>query len=197
MATPPDFSVGQVLTSATMNQVGLWRITTCTVGASAGGTAPTASDGVITVGTSNTSITIDNAFSADYLNYRIIFSGIDFSAGANLHAFRVGTTATGYFGAIYVHNYTGSPSQYFNSNNATSSPITMGGTENDTFVTLDIARPFESGRKAWTGMFSATGQQGHFGFTNTTLTTSATQFMLLTLSGTMTGGQIRVYGYRD
>ena len=178
-------------------QAGLWRVTTCTVGASAGGTPPTASDGVITVGTSNTSITVANAFSSKYDNYRIIFGGIDFSSGVNLHAFRIGTTATGYFGAIYGHNYTGTPSQYYNSNNATSSPITFGGTENDTFVTLDIYNPFGTGRKSWTGMFSATGQQGHFGFTNTSLTTSTTEFMLLALSGTMTGGKIRVYGYNN
>jgi len=197
MATPPVFSVGQVLTASQMNQVGLWRVTTCTVAASAGGTAPTASDGVITLGTSNTSVTVGNAFSADFDNYRIIFSGIDFTNGANLHAFRIGTTATGYFGAVYVHNYTGTPSQYFNSNNATSSPITMGGTENDTFVALDISAPFLARRKAWTGMFSATGQQGHFGFTNTSNTSSTTEFMLLPLAGSMSGGEIRVYGYRN
>lgn len=36
MATPPDFSVGQVLTAAQMNAVGLWEIETKTLTASAG-----------------------------------------------------------------------------------------------------------------------------------------------------------------
>jgi hypothetical protein len=35
MATPPDFSVGQVLTSATMNQVGLWKISSGTMAGTA------------------------------------------------------------------------------------------------------------------------------------------------------------------
>lgn len=35
MATPPDFSVGQVLTSAQMNQVGLWKISAGTMAGTA------------------------------------------------------------------------------------------------------------------------------------------------------------------
>ncbi len=45
----PVFAAGDVLGAADMNAVGLWRVTTCTV-SSAGGTAATASNGVITIG---------------------------------------------------------------------------------------------------------------------------------------------------
>ena len=197
MATPPDFTAGQVLTAAQMNAVGMWRITTCTIDASAGGTAPTATDGVITVGSANTSITVANAFNADFDNYRIIISGIDFSSGGSLHGFRIGTTATGYFGTAYAHLYTGSPSQFFNGNNATSANIFIGGTESDTFVSIDVAAPFLARRKSFTGMFSATGYSGWFSMTNTSLATATDKFMIVALAGSMTGGEIRVYGYNS
>jgi hypothetical protein len=44
MATPPDFSVGQVLTSATMNQVGMWLLETVSIT----GTTAQFTDGIIT-----------------------------------------------------------------------------------------------------------------------------------------------------
>ena len=53
MATPPDFSVGQVLTAAQMNAVGLWKVGTLTV-------------------TNATSGFTDTAFTSDFKNYRIM-----------------------------------------------------------------------------------------------------------------------------
>jgi len=108
MATPPDFSVGQVLTSATMNQVGLWRVT--------GGTL------------SSTSTNFQSCFTDDYLNYRIDLTGCSLNATGDIF-FRFmqgssaistalyywalvstdtsGTTATGGFGALVNRGYTG------------------------------------------------------------------------------------------
>lgn len=54
MATPPVFTAGQVLTAAQMNEVGMWR----TKGQ--------------TTFTAVTSVAIDNCFSTDYTNYRLI-----------------------------------------------------------------------------------------------------------------------------
>jgi hypothetical protein len=55
MATPPDFSVGQVLTAAQMNAVGLWKITTDSF-------------------TNVSSRTLSNIFSSDFNHYHIIYS---------------------------------------------------------------------------------------------------------------------------
>jgi hypothetical protein len=53
MATPPDFTTGQVLTAAQMSAVGLWEVGTLTI-------------------TNATSGSIDTAFTSDYKNYRIV-----------------------------------------------------------------------------------------------------------------------------
>jgi hypothetical protein len=53
MATPPDFTTGQVLTAAQMNAIGLWEVTTLTI-------------------TNATSGFTDTAFTSDYKNYRIV-----------------------------------------------------------------------------------------------------------------------------
>lgn len=55
MATPPDFTAGAVLTAAQMDKIGMWLITKNTFA-------------------SVTSVTINNCFTSDYKNYKIIFN---------------------------------------------------------------------------------------------------------------------------
>jgi hypothetical protein len=55
MATPPDFTVGQVLTAAQMNAVGMWKTGSVTL-------------------TGQTTAQINNCFSADFDNYLLIYS---------------------------------------------------------------------------------------------------------------------------
>ncbi len=111
----PDFSPGEILTASAMDSIGLWRVTTCTV-SSAGGTAATASNGVITIGTGNTSVTVNNAFSADYDNYKIIVSGASATTNVNV-AMTLNGGTTGYFGClVYGLTSGGSPLLATNSN---------------------------------------------------------------------------------
>lgn len=63
MATPPDFTAGQILTAAQMDAIGMWLISDTTISAAA---------------TTN----VNNVFSADYPNYRIVFNGTA-STGTN------------------------------------------------------------------------------------------------------------------
>lgn len=176
-------------------RIGLYMIRTCTV-TSTGGTAASASNGVITIGNGNTLVTISDAFSANYDNYRIVFSGIDFSTSGNLHFFTLGSLNTNYFGTTYYDNYTGSPAAYARYNGAAYLGVLIGGTESDTFCTMEVCAPFLTRRPSITGMYHGTGYSGWFSGTNLA-TTSVTSFTLTTQSGTMTGGEIRVYGYRN
>lgn len=59
MATPPDFSVGQVLTAAHMDAVGLWLIDEQTTGA-----------------TSSTITLAPDIFTADFMNYLIVIDNL-------------------------------------------------------------------------------------------------------------------------
>jgi hypothetical protein len=74
MATTPDFSVGQVLTSATMNKVGLWLLTTGTL--------------------SGTTKDFQTCFTDDYQNYRIVISDVTMNAtGEIYYRMLLGSTA--------------------------------------------------------------------------------------------------------
>ena len=78
----PDFSPGEVLTAAAMDSIGLWLVKTQAVGA-----------GVST-------IVVSDAFSANYDNYLITYTGGSASTTMNL-SLRLGTvTTTEYYGNI-------------------------------------------------------------------------------------------------
>lgn len=196
MATPPDFTVGQVLTAAQMNAIGLWRITTCTV-SSVGGTAATASNGVITVGTGNTSVTVSNAFSADYDNYRITYSGGTQSASTDI-ALKLGTSATGYNGYLIYGDSIGGGVVGAGTNNNTVMPWIGGGNAGQaSHVLIDLIGPYLT---AYTKFRNGSYQNGTLYGTlqgEHRVSASYTGFTLSVALGTLTGGQIRVYGYRN
>ena len=193
--TYPSFSAGDVLNASDMNAVGLWRVTGCTV-TSAGGTAATASNGVITIGTGNTSVTVSNAFSADYDNYRIVISGGSGSGTNNVQFNFVGSTGNTYYTAGNFVQFTVA------TNNAYAPGVTnftvVGFTStNDYAISMDLYGPNKARRK-----FLSSNSSSFYGFTAfagiDTDTTARTGFVLTCSgAGTMTGGQIRVYGYRN
>ena len=192
----PDFSPGEILTAAVMDSVGLWRVTNCTV-TSVGGTAATASNGVITVGTGNTSVTVSAAFSSAYQNYRIIYTGGVGSGASTALNLQLGSATTNYFsGATFTIFATGANGNVFNNNTlpyfyfAGSADSTVG-----TFLTVDLFNPFDSTR--FTGMggsFIVTDVAGHTGGVHKT-NASYTSFTITPTAGSITGGTIRVYGY--
>lgn len=191
--TYPVFSAGDVLGAADMNAVGLWRVTTCTV-TSAGGTAATASNGVITIGTGNTSVTVSNAFSADYLNYRIVFTG-----GTSLNEDFLNFTISGgsgnsyRWGAQFVQ-YSNTVNTSVGNGNA-SSRIAVMGTTSWSFV-MDIHKPFSTSQTNWESQSSSDGYSwAGSGYNSTSASSSG--FTISPAAGTITGGTIRVYGYRN
>jgi len=176
MATPPDFTAGQVLTAAQMNAIGLWHISRTTIGSAV------------------SSVTVSNAFSADYDSYKIIVAG---GAGSTAIALRftLGATSTGY---TYAEQYTvyASPSAqavaavngaYWNAGRGDTTTLTM---------TMEIHSPFlteyTTFQSAWSRANDAMAVTG--GYLNNT--TSYTAFTITTDTGTMTGGTIDVYGFR-
>ena len=177
------FSVGEVLTASDtntyLNNGGLVYITATTVG-SAVSTA-----------------TVSNCFSSTYANYRVIISGINASVnGTSLFIrFDAGGT-TNYYSSVYYDQYTGTDTATLRRNGAASGGIGVTGANSDTSVSIDIYNPNGTTRKNWSGTFASDGWQGWCGG----LSIAATQYTDLTIlcnSGTMTGGTIRVYGYRQ
>lgn len=191
----PVFTTGEVLTAANMNAVGMWRITTCTAGFT-GGTAGSASNGVITVGTNNTSVTISNAFSSSFDNYVITYEGAVGATTGEALRIQIGSATTGYYGNLIYANYSSGTPASVGDNNTANWTHCSGANNGRTALFAVIANPFKSTPTTLvSAVYADSGNAGHKqGYLNNS--TSYTGFTILAgFVTTMTGGEIRVYGY--
>lgn len=163
-----------------------------------------ASDGTITVGNAVSSVTI-RAFSSQYDHYRITYSQMVGTAGANL-ALRLslnGTpVTTGYYGALtYMSVTTSSAYAGVNENNSSAFSYIGSTNQNAKFSgSFDLLNPFlTEGTIIGGSPFIKISPAYDIGVYNGGLnnSTSYNEFVLLANSGTLTGGKIRVYGYRN
>ena len=183
MATPPDFSSGAVLTAAQMNSVGLWLVKTQTVG------------------TGVASVSVTGAFSGDYNSYKIIYEGGSSSASATQLQMQLG----GITGAVY---YSSGMQQLATSATVvtTNSPALvawfLGYTGNQVMrFEMDFSNPNAVGSgklgntkfASYDNVASYGGTRSHQAITSA----GATSFTFTPSTGTLTGGTIRVYGYRN
>jgi hypothetical protein len=186
----------RALAEAVESGLGLWKITTCTV-TSVGGTAATSTNGTINIGTGNTSITVNNAFSAQFDNYRIIFYG-DSSTGTTSHQIGLnGITTSTYFSGGTFMSWGGTTITGFGPA-ASTTWIASANTVNatPTAMVIDLLSPFRSARTF--GSVSAQAGNGHsvFQLQNSSAVSSG-GFTVSKGGDTMTGGTIRVYGFRN
>jgi hypothetical protein len=148
-----------------------------------------------TVGSTVASVTVSSAFSADYDNYKIIWSGGTQSNDTNC-MMKLGSTATGYYGAYIYGNYAGVGPIVAGDNNATQFTFVGGGASNSAGLNVDVLNPFSAFRtriSAFNLIYSnITGNYSGV----LADTTSYTAFTLLPSAGTLSGGIIYVYGYR-
>lgn len=180
MATPPDFTAGQILTAAQMNAVGLWLVKSQTVG------------------TGVSSVTVSDAFSADYDVYLITVSGGVGSANLGINL-TLGATATGYYSSGFNQGITASTINATNTNNGTSWTSVAYGSTNALSGEITLDNPFAAKRTMVSYQARATSNnyfvnQQH-GFLDNN--TSYTAFTLTVAGGNITGGTIRVYGLRN
>lgn len=177
--TFPVFASGDVLNASDMNAVGLWLVKTQTIGS-----------GV-------SSIAVTGAFSSDYENYKIIVYG-GTGSGANLLRLQLGSTTTGYYSGGIDRAYTNTNVSGNNANNAASWPVGTYDTDLG-YASIELFGPNLAKQTTFYSFSAVTGtaDSSYFfnGYENST--TQHTAFTLIVASGTMTGGTIRVYGYRN
>jgi hypothetical protein len=180
----PDFSPGEVLTAAAMDSIGLWLVKTQTV----------------TNGSGVPSVTVTGAFSADYDYYKITYTD---GIGSTQAAFRLtlGATATGYYTGTVLGRYDGGGSLSGGGSNIAYWDNAGFADPIGNLCEIELSMPFlarKTGYKSW-HWDPRTGGGTGFGFAGGHLnnTTSYTAFTLTCSSGTITGGTIRVYGYRN
>ncbi len=181
--TYPSFSVGETLTSASMNAVGLWLVKTQTVG------------------TAVTTQNVTSCFSADYDQYLITMSNITTSVNGGTINFKLmsGTTPTssGFYGNTW-YVVTASPGAFDNATitNAAYAEGLSGTTSSTNYGRIEIQAPFAA---QWTRVQSF-GADNNYLRWHSSIHQSSTSYdgiQVLPSSGTMTGGTIRVYGYRN
>ena len=167
---------------------------------STGGTAATlAANGTITVGSLNTSVTVSGAFSSLYDNYKIIYSGGVGNALQDI-TMTLGATATGYYWSDHAVSFVNGTVSTTGSNATSNAYWRVGkNLSGGALINMDIFNPFLSVRTffASNAAFSQTnaGFITNGGFLDNN--TSYTAFTVTPLATTITGGTIRVYGYRN
>jgi hypothetical protein len=176
----PDFSPGEVLTAAAMDSIGLWLVKTQTIG------------------TGVSSVTVTGAFSADYDNYHVTISGGVCSTSTDLRL-QLGATTTGYYAAYNRVVYSTGAASPIADNNAANFSRAGFGTPNSLNASFDLLMPFATKNTMYYGSFIAAGSGFNAGTGSGFLdnSTSYTAFTLIVPTGTITGGIIRVYGYRN
>jgi hypothetical protein len=176
--TYPVFTNGTVLPASDLNAIGLWLVKSQTVGS-----------GV-------SSVTVTGAFSADFDNYFITWTGGTQSADTNT-TLQLGSTTTGYYG-FFSYGVDVSPTPLGVGNSNASSFVFFGGGNSTgaqcagTLYGPNLAKPTflhsdVAGYSTVHGSYNARENS----------TTQHTAFSIIPNSGTMTGGTVRVYGYRN
>jgi hypothetical protein len=172
----PDFSPGEVWTAQAADSIGLWLVKSQAIG------------------TGVSSVTVTDAFSAQFDNYKItVAGGVGTVAGAlNL---RLGAKVTGYRSALNYNAWAGTPLA-IGSTTATSM-VYAGSIQTDAlYANIEIFNPFLATNTLATGYYNTLTAAGT-SIMQTSDTTQYTEFTLIASSGTLTGGTIRVYGYRN
>jgi len=151
-----------------------------------------------TIGTTVSSVTVTGAFSTTYDAYKIILSGGVGSASHNL-ALQLGATVTGYYAGYITSSYAAGTITGDKDNNAASFTLVGYGTANVLNLNLDLQNPFTAKNTTFQtfNSLTATGAGSRLGTGYLANTTSYTDFTLTPSTGTLTGGTIRVYGYKN
>jgi hypothetical protein len=153
-----------------------------------------------TVGTTVSSVTVSDAFNSTFDYYKIVYVNGVGSTSAAL-TLQMGAAATGYVWGMVLGRYDGVGTLSSGSvNDAVWRNVGFTDTEGNLFE-VELSMPFlarKTGFKAWHWDTRFGGGTG-FGPTGGHLrnTTSYTSFTLACSSGTMTGGTIIVYGFRN
>lgn len=153
-----------------------------------------------TIGTTVSSVTVSDVFSATYENYRIIVSGGVGSTAAGVYL-QLGSSTTGYYSAQAYTLFSTDGIAYLRDNNGANWNSAGGAYTDGLAMDIDLIGPFAT-RKTGMAMNSridyrtnGAGVLVGNGFHN--VSASYTSFVIAPTVGTITGGTIRVYGYRN
>jgi len=148
-----------------------------------------------TIGSAVSSVTVTGAFTTDYDNYIITISGGAGSAAGVLNM-KLGSSANGHYYSFTYSSYNAVTASTGNTNVATFDYV---GSHDSTGIRARIEVLSPQLAKA-TSINAVVQNSTFYAGTCNGLQTSTTQYTAFTLapsSGTLTGGTIRIYGYRN
>lgn len=181
----PSFTQGEVFKAADANSIGLWLVKTQTVG------------------TGVTSVTVTDAFSATYDNYRITYTGGNLNTLTLIGAYMgAAAAANGYYGGRPIVNLTTAAITGQADNNV--GQWTNFGVGSTTYADLvfDVLNPFLARRTHIVSPYFELNPGGNsFMGTYVGILNDTNSYTSITLDpfggNTMSGGTIRVYGMRN
>lgn len=178
--TYPVFATGDVLPASDMNAIGLWLVKTQTIGS-----------GV-------SSVTVTSAFSSSFDNYLITISGGTASASGSMSMQMNNSTGSTYYVAGEYGNYGVNAGVTYSPAAATKwTDCILVGTSVYS-ANIFLTSPYAS--RPTLGTTDTFSQASFYNFNLfDSSSTSNTGFTLTPVTGgtTLTGGTIRVYGYRN
>lgn len=150
-----------------------------------------------TIGTAVTSVTVNNVFSATYDNYKILISNVDASVDDNYIALKFNnSTGTTYAFSMNLLSLPSTSTITGSASTANGISVGLTGQTNNTSAQIEVLNPFNAFWTSTTQMFAGTNQVG-FSCGIDKNSASQTGFSITVLtSGNLTGGTIKVYGYK-
>lgn len=149
-----------------------------------------------TIGSAVSSVVVSNVFSSTYDNYRVTLTGGTGSVNDELIGLHLGSTTTGYFASYVGTTYTTNAVSPISNNNASSWTRFAAISTDGLNGWMDIFGPNLTKRKMMSGAHGFdTSSRPYAGITS--FTTAVTGFTITPASGTLTGGTVRVYGYKN
>jgi hypothetical protein len=151
-----------------------------------------------TIGSAVSSVTVSDAFSSTYDNYRVMISG-GVSSATNTLDLTLGSTTTGYYYSGAYVTYAATTVLGLRASNSTRFPYGGTGTTNMIFGDVTILSPNLAKNTGFSTVipFAATTEANFMAGGYLADTTQYTAFTLTASTGTITGGTIRVYGYQN
>jgi hypothetical protein len=160
-----------------------------------------AANGTVTIGNAVSSVTVSGAFSSLYDAYKIVISGGTGSVAMDLQLSLTGSSTGYYSGLMYVaYGSIGTVNaQGVGSGNAASWIYAGNGGTSTLGMNVDLNGPYLAKVTGMSGGDVVVNTSGSVAFTSGfhNVATSYTGFTVTASTGTMTGGTIRVYGYRN
>jgi hypothetical protein len=174
--TYPVFASGDVLNASDMNGVGLWLVKSQTVGTGVG------------------SVAVTDAFTADYDSYKVIYDGGVGSTFITI-AMQLGASTASYNMSLPYVTYGAAAAAGTSVLNATSFALMGAGDTSYAGVDVDVLSPNLARFTRVQGAYIANNESGSYSGIHK-VATAYTGFTLIISGGSVTGGTIRVYGYR-